>query len=140
MSDNQISLDLNSNFTLKKDLFVIKDVIIDRKSKYTVVGKKVKSKDEVDEFMKEILKDDFYRKATHNSYAFRVKLENWAILEQKNDDWEIWAWMCILREIQRENATNLLLIVTRYFWGIKLQSDRFKHVINACKIFFERNK
>lgn len=140
MTNNQISFDLDSTFNLKKDFFVIKDVIVDRKSKYTVLGKKVDSKEKVDEFIKELLKDDYYRKATHNSYAFRVKLENWAILEQKNDDWETWAGMCILRELQRENATNLLLIVTRYFWWIKLQSDRFKHVINACKIFFEKCK
>lgn len=140
MTNNQISFDLDSTFNFKKDFFVIKDVIVDRKSKYTVLGKKVDSKEKVDEFIKELLKDDYYRKATHNSYAFRVKLENWAILEQKNDDWETWAGMCILRELQRENATNLLLIVTRYFWWIKLQSDRFKHVINACKIFFEKCK
>ena len=115
-------------------------MIIDRKSKYTVLWKKVKSKAEVDEFIIKLLEDDYYRKATHNSYAFRVRLENWAILEQKNDDWETWAWICILREMQRVNAVDLVLIVTRYFWWIKLQTDRFKHVINACKIFFEKNK
>ena len=139
-NNNQFSLDIDSSFSLKNDFFVIKDVIIDRKSKYTVLWKKVKSKEDVDNFIKKLLEDDYYRKATHNSYAFRIKLENWAILEQKNDDWETWAWMCILREMQRENAVNLVLVVTRYFWWIKLQTDRFKHVINACKIFFEKNK
>jgi putative IMPACT (imprinted ancient) family translation regulator len=84
--------------------------------------------------------DDYYRKATHNSYAYRLKLDNWSVLEWKNDDGETWAGMCILRELQRENAIDLLLIVTRYFWWIKLQSDRFKNVINACKMFFEKNK
>jgi putative IMPACT (imprinted ancient) family translation regulator len=48
--------------------------------------------------------------------------------------------MCILRELQRENAINIMLIVTRYFGGIQLHTDRFKNVIDACKIFFEKEK
>jgi putative IMPACT (imprinted ancient) family translation regulator len=48
--------------------------------------------------------------------------------------------MCILREIQRVNGVNLVLVVTRYFWGIKLETDRYKNVIDACKIFFEKIK
>lgn len=139
MSNNQISLSLSNEFILNKDTVIFKDIIIDRKSHYTVVWKKLSSKEEIDHFMKELVQDDYYRKATHNSYAYRIKLENWSVLEWKNDDWETWAGMCILRELQRENAIDLLLVVTRYFWWIKLQSDRFKNVINACKMFFEKN-
>lgn len=140
MQNNQISLSLSNEFILNKDNVIFKDIIIDRKSHYTVVWKKVSTKEEIDKFMKDLVQDDYYRKATHNTYAYRIKLENGSIIEVKNDDWETWAGMCILRELQRENAVNLLLIVTRYFWGIKLQSDRFKNVINACKMFFEREK
>jgi hypothetical protein len=31
--------------------------------------------------MKELLKDEYFKKSTHNSYAYRVKLENNSILE-----------------------------------------------------------
>jgi len=116
---------------------ILKNVIIDRRSKYTVVWWYIKSKEEVSQFIKEILKDKYFRKATHNTYAYRVKLENGSILDWKNDDWETWAWNCILRELQRENYINIIVIVTRYFWGIKLQSDRFKNVINATKIILK---
>jgi putative IMPACT (imprinted ancient) family translation regulator len=87
--------------------------------------------------MKEILRDKYFRKATHNTYAYRIEQGNWAILECKNDDWETAAWNCILRELQRENAVNIVLVVTRYFGWTKLQSDRFKNVINASKMFLE---
>lgn len=140
MSNNQISLSLSNEFILNKDNVIFKDIIIDRKSHYTVVWKKVSTKEEIDKFMKDLVQDDYYRKATHNTYAYRIKLENGSIIEVKNDDWETWAGMCILRELQRENAVNLILIVTRYFGWIKLQSDRFKNVINACKMFFEKNR
>jgi putative IMPACT (imprinted ancient) family translation regulator len=42
-----------------------------------------------------------------------------------------------LRELQRENAVNIVLVVTRYFGWTKLQSDRFKNVINASKEFLK---
>jgi putative IMPACT (imprinted ancient) family translation regulator len=84
------------------------------------------------------LKDEYFKNATHNSYAYRIKLENSSVLEWKNDDGETWAWMCILRELQRKNAVNIMIVVTRYFGWIKLQTDRFKNVIDACKIFFEK--
>ncbi len=113
---------------------IMQNVIIDRKSKYTAVLWFVTSKEEVDIFMKEILSDSYFRKATHNTFAYRIKLENGSILEWKNDDWETWAWMCILREIQREDFVNTLVIITRYFGWVHLQSDRFKNVIESTKI------
>jgi len=116
---------------------IIQNVIIDRGSKYTVVWGFVKDKKEVEAFIKEILKDKYFRKATHNTYAFRIEQENWSILESKNDDWETWAGNCVLRELQRENALNIVLVVTRYFGWVKLQADRFKNVINASKIFLK---
>lgn len=119
---------------------IMQNVIIDRKSKYTAVLWFVTSKEEVDIFMKEILSDSYFKKATHNTFAYRIKLENWSILEWKNDDWETWAWMCILREIQREDFVNTLVIVTRYFGWVHLQSDRFKNVIDATKIILKENE
>jgi len=113
---------------------IMQNIIIDRKSKYTAVLWFVTSKEEVDIFMKEILSDSYFKKATHNTFAYRIKLENWSILEWKNDDWETWAWMCILREIQREDFVNTLVVITRYFGWVHLQSDRFKNVIESTKI------
>ena len=112
---------------------IMSNVVVDRKSKYTVVAWYVESKEEIKDFMKEILKDKYFQKATHNTYSYRIKQENWSILEWKNDDWETWAWNCILRELQRAEVVNCIVIVTRYFWWIQLHSDRFKNVINATK-------
>ena len=141
MSENkQISFSLDWETQLKSKLKIIKDIIIDRKSKYTVVSGYIESKKDVDDLLKHILKDKYFQKSTHNSYAYRIKQENWSILDGKNDDGEKWAWMCILREIQRENYVNIVIVVTRYFGWIHLNADRFKNVIDACKILFEKEK
>lgn len=87
--------------------------------------------------MAEILKDKYFQKADHNSYAYRIKNDNWSIEEWKNDDGEDWAGLCILRELQREDMQNTIIIVTRIFWGTLLYADRFKNVINASKRILE---
>lgn len=139
-NQNQISLDVWNELILKRNTIILKEIIIDRKSKYTVVWAVVYSKQDVDKFIEDLKLDKYFKNATHNSFAYRIKLENWSILEWKNDDGETWAWMCILREIQRVNWVNIILIITRYFWWIKLQTDRFKNIIDWCKIFFEKIK
>ena len=115
----------------------MQNVIVDRKSKYTVVGWFVEQKDEIKKFIWELNRDKYFQKSTHNTYAYRIKLENWSVLEWKNDDGETWAWNCILRELQRSEAINTIVVVTRYFWWIHLQADRFKNVIDATKILLE---
>jgi len=134
--ENKLSLDFGS----KKPKFrrkIMQNVIIDRKSKYTVVGWYVESKEEVKIFISELLKDKYFRKSTHNTFAYRIKLEGGSVLEWKNDDGETWAGNCILRELQREECINTIVVVTRYFWGIHLQADRFKNVIEGTKFILE---
>ena len=120
--------------------FSKKDIIIDRKSRYWASYQEIHSKQEIDEFLQKLKSDDYFKKATHNSYAFRIKESSWAILEWKNDDGETGAGMCILREMQRADMVDSIVVITRIFWGIHLQADRFKNVINATKNLIERIK
>jgi len=129
----KLTLSLDKTYSLSFKRKILKNIIIDRKSKYTTIWFYVENKDEIKQNLNEILKEKYFAKATHNTYAYRIKQENWVILEWKNDDGEVWAGNCILRELQRENMVNILVVVTRYFWWIHLNADRFKNVINATK-------
>mgnify|MGYP001943422537 FL=1 len=137
--NNKLSLDfgwITPPFRRK----IMQNVIIDRKSKYTVVWGFVESKEEIKPFIWELNRDKYFQKSTHNTYAYRIKLENWSILEGKNDDGETGAWNCILRELQRAEAINTIVVVTRYFGWVHLQADRFKNVIESTKILLEEFK
>ncbi len=136
----KLTLNLDKNYYLPFRRKILQNIIIDRKSKYTTVWAYITKKEEIKDFLKEILKDKYFRKSTHNSYAYRILQENWSILEWKNDDWEVWAGNCILRELQRENMVNIIVVITRYFWGIHLNADRFKNVINATKEILKLKK
>ena len=108
----KLTLNLEKNYTLSYKRKVLENNIIDRKSKYTTVWWYVAKKEEIKPFIKELLKDSYFRKATHNTYSYRILLESWSVLEWKNDDWETGAWNCVLRELQRENMVNTIVVVT----------------------------
>lgn len=139
-NENQFSFDLGWNVTYEKEKTILKDLIVDRKSKYTIVVWKIENKEEIKAFIKELTRDKYFAKATHNSYAYIIKNENWSVIEWKNDDWEAWAWMCILREMKREDCQNMIIVVTRFFGWIHLMTDRFKNVIDATQITIEKIK
>lgn len=139
-NENQFSMDLWNQISIDEKFIEYKNIIIDRKSKYTVCAWKIENKEEVKKFIWNILRDKYYQKATHNSYAYRIKNQSGSILEWKNDDWETWAGMCILREMIREDCQNMIIVVTRYFWWIHLQSDRFKNVIDGSQFIINEIK
>lgn len=114
-----------------------KHMLTDRQSKYTVSWGRITSKDEGKVFMKELLKDRKFMKATHNTYAWRIQLPDGWIKEGKNDDGEAGAGNCVLREMQRASIVNAIVVVTRYFGGIQLHADRFKNVLEVTKQFVE---
>lgn len=63
---------------------------------------------------------DEYKDATHNCYAYRIGINN--IIEYSSDDGEPSgsAGKPILNTLKKNNLTNIISIVTRYFGGSKL--------------------
>jgi putative IMPACT (imprinted ancient) family translation regulator len=54
----------------------LKNLIEDRKSKFSGTFYKVNSVDEVKKIIKNLKQDKFYKKATHNIYAYRILTED----------------------------------------------------------------
>ena len=52
----------------------------------------------------------------------------------KNDDGEAGADMVISRLLQREGLRDHIVVVTKWFGGKHLVSDRFRHVREAVSI------
>jgi len=125
-------------FESNLDFLFLKDIIEDRKSKYSVTYKKVFSKDDIKNYFHSLQKEKFYKKATHNTYAYRILVEDGSILEGKNDDGELGWWNCILNVMKHKNIVNTMIVVTRYYGWIHLNNDRFKHIIDATKIILEK--
>ena len=116
----------SSGFTLHEK------IIEDRGSKYSVSYGLVKNREDVTNFLKTLKLKKKYAKATHNTWATRIAKEG-TIYEAKSDDGETGAGMVILRVMQKEEVQNCIICVTRWFGGVKLMGDRFKHVQDATK-------
>jgi len=113
--------------------FVLHEQIIeDRRSRYSVSVGRVQGRADIKLFLRQLKQNKKYAKATHNSWAARVSQDG-LIYETKADDGETGAGMVILRIMQKEQVSGCVICVTRWFGGIKLMGDRFKHVQDATK-------
>lgn len=89
-----------------------------KKSRFIAHIAQVFSEEEANEFIKKIRQQE--AGATHNCTAFIVK-EN-VLIERMSDDGEPsgTAGSPILNVLQQQNLQNVVVVVTRYFGGIKL--------------------
>ena len=136
MPKQSTSFDFNNSKKPAESFSLYEKIIEDRGSKYSVSFGLVSGKEDIKAFLTKLKATKKYAKATHNSWAARISHQG-AIYETKNDDGETGAGMVILRVMQNENVTDCIICVTRWFGGVKLMGDRFKHVQDATKYAVE---
>lgn len=101
--------------TIKEDGQVQEEI---KKSRFICHAKRVYSEDEARDFITAIKKEHY--KATHNCSAFIVGERS--EIKRTNDDGEPsgTAGVPMLGVLENHNLTNVCVVVTRYFGGIKL--------------------
>ncbi|MFT6558164.1 YigZ family protein [Sneathiella sp.] len=115
---------------------IFNNVISDRGSKYAVSGAAVKSRKEAQQMLKSLKKDKKFAKATHNSWA--VLLSDGGPV--KNDDGEGGAGRIILQMLEGAALKDHLIIVTRWYGGVKLGGDRFRRVQDCVRYYLDQLK
>jgi len=96
--------------------YLIKETTIEiKKSKFIAFAFNISNKQEIDDILTELKKE--HRKARHLPYAYKF-----ANNIKKSDDKEPsnTAGGPILNIIEKNNLDNILIVVIRYFGGIKL--------------------
>ncbi len=111
----------------------IENVVVDRGSKYAVSGGPVQGRAGVAAFLADLKRAKKYAKATHNSWAVVLSDEG----AVKNDDGEAGAAAVILRMLERAELVDHVIVVTRWYGGVNLGGDRFRHVIEAVRVYLE---
>lgn len=111
----------------------IANVVRDRGSKYAVSGGPVSNRADVDAFLKQLKRDRKFANATHNSWGV-VFSDNSPL---KGDDGESGAGMVILRMLEREELFDHLIVVTRWYGGVKLGGDRFRRVQDCVRAYLD---
>jgi putative IMPACT (imprinted ancient) family translation regulator len=130
---------LGDGITPASPFVLLSQIIEDRGSRYSVSYGLVHSREDIKTFLKTLKKDKAYARADHNSFAARIEHDG-VIYETKNDDGETGAGVVILRILGKHDVRNGIVCVTRWFGGVKLMGDRFKHVQDATLIAVDHIK
>ena len=137
MPKQSTQFDFGDSKKPESDFTLYEKIITDRGSKYSVSIGRVSNREEVTQFLQRLKANKKYAKATHNSWAARIT-NNGTIYETKNDDGETGAGMVILRMLQKENVTDCIVCVTRWFGCTHLHADRFRHL--QCATLYALNR
>ena len=104
--------------------------LIEKKSKFYGYAYKVESAKQVDEIIAALKKE--HKKATHVCQAYNRSAEQ--VLAKAVDDGEPrgTAGRPIFNVIDKKNLRNVLLVVVRYFGGIKLGAGGLVRAYTKC--------
>jgi hypothetical protein len=72
-------------------------------------------------------------KATHNITAWRIKGEGGTAIQDCDDDGETAAGSRMLKLLQVVDAWDVMVVVSRWYGGIKLGPDRFRLINNVAR-------
>lgn len=72
-------------------------------------------------------------KATHNITAWRIRGESDTAFQDCNDDGETAAGGRILHLMQLMDVWDVMIVVTRWYGGVKLGPDRFRIINSAAR-------
>ncbi|XP_028416771.1 protein IMPACT-like [Dendronephthya gigantea] len=108
--------------------------ITDRKSTFQAHLAKVNSEQDVKDVLNELKKTRKIANASHNISAYRIAKENsQVIIQDCDDDGENNGGSRLLHLLQILNVQNYLIVVSRWYGGILLGPDRFKHINNCAR-------
>lgn len=104
------------------------EAVTDRKSKFVAHAAVVHTREEVKDVMDVLLSDSKIAVATHNIMAYRILMEDGTVDEQRFDDGEHGAGDKLLFLLDQRGECETMVCVSRWFGGILLGPDRFKHI------------
>ncbi|KAJ8901095.1 hypothetical protein NDN08_004955 [Rhodosorus marinus] len=109
----------------------------DRKSTFQAHLAEVHSEADLSAFLRALQSVNKIASATHNILAYRFVDETTGSLCQDfDDDGEAAAGKRLLHLLKMLPAENVAVVVSRWFGGIHLGPDRFKHINNAAREAF----
>ena len=114
-------------------------VLEDRRSVFQGHTARVTSLQEVARVMEELHRNTKVARATHNMSAYRIRVEGreGTFLQDCEDDGEDAAGGRMLHLLQVLDVRDVLVVVSRWYGGVHLGPDRFKHINNSARQVLE---
>ncbi|HEY3109875.1 MAG TPA: YigZ family protein [Chloroflexota bacterium] len=112
-------------------------VIVDRGSVFTATLFPVSTAEDVRRHLTDLTRSKHFRFASHNVVAYRLRGPDGQLLEHKDDGYsgrgrEAGAGRVVLEVLRAKDVVGAVVVVTRWFGGVKLGGDRFRHFAAAA--------
>ncbi|XP_065062825.1 protein IMPACT-like [Rhopilema esculentum] len=108
--------------------------IVDRKSTFQAHVANVFTEDQVKAVISHLKDNRKIARASHNIMAYRIETSRKDhFLHDCDDDGENEAGSRLMHLLEILNAKNIVVIVSRWYGGILLGPDRFKHINNCAR-------
>lgn len=108
--------------------------IIDRKSIFQAHVAQVLSEGQVKQVIGKLKENRKVARASHNIMAYRIEgSREGTFLQDNDDDGENEAGGRLMHLLRILDARNIVVVVSRWYGGILLGPDRFKHINNCAR-------
>lgn len=115
--------------------------LVDRKSVFQAHVAAIYNPDEASEIVSILKQDRKISRATHNIIAYRVVSDSSSgppiVYADNDDDGEHGAGPKLAELLSLIGAQNVIVVVSRWYGGIQLGPDRFKHIANVARTAIE---
>ncbi|KAF2172716.1 hypothetical protein M409DRAFT_62439 [Zasmidium cellare ATCC 36951] len=112
--------------------WTLSDIVTEKKSIFIARAAPVESVEQAKSYLSHLLATDKkVAKATHNITAWRIRRDDGVQYQDCDDDGEDAAGGRLLHLLELMNAWGVMVVVSRWYGGIKLGPDRFR-LINQC--------
>eukprot|EP00891_Asterochloris_glomerata_P005293 jgi/Astpho2/5293/Aster-x1287 len=115
------------------------EAFTERKSTFQAHLAQVTSVKQVEAVMALLKQNNKIARATHNILAYRIKLPSlgsW--ISDADDDGEAQAGGRLLHLLQVVNASDVMVVVSRWYGGVLLGPARFQHINNAARDLLDK--
>ncbi|TRY80358.1 hypothetical protein TCAL_02992 [Tigriopus californicus] len=112
-------------------------VIEDRKSVFQAHFAVVDRIEQVEAMLAKLKTNRKISNAKHNMLAYRMKAHDGSVVQDFDNDGENQGGSRLLHLLEAAGALNVAVVVTRWFGGIQIGPDRFKHINTAARAILE---
>ncbi|RPB12566.1 UPF0029-domain-containing protein [Morchella conica CCBAS932] len=114
--------------------WIVADPIVEKKSVFVGRAIEVHSVEDAKRYIADLIAGDKkIAKATHNMTAYRIQRENGVTFQDNDDDGETAAGGRMGHLLQVMDVSNVLVVVSRWYGGVKLGPDRFRLINTAAR-------
>jgi hypothetical protein len=113
--------------------WTMSEPITDRGSTFVAFAREVHSEQEVFELLGKLKSDRKVARATHNMVSYRIQNTDGTRISDCDDDGETAAGGRILHLLTIMDVWNVIVVVSRWFGGIHIGPDRFKHINSTAR-------